>query len=135
MLWPCQFLDRDFKIGMDPAAELLLAEDSDGGQRSSVRSARIVPSFFTQDREHTTSTIKQIMVITVVPNCMKCNDVLTVGSGHGRGLGQWLQSNPGDEYSVTSVLTLSVELCNIVRKFAVRKEHQIIMGSGCRSAN
>jgi hypothetical protein len=50
---------------------------------------------------------------------MKCNDVLTVGSGHGRGLGQWLQPNLGDEYSVTSVLTLSVELCNVVRKFVV----------------
>jgi len=50
---------------------------------------------------------------------MKCNDVLTVGSGHGRGLVQWLQSNLGDEYSVTSVLTLSVELCNVVRKFVV----------------
>jgi len=73
----------------------------------------------TQDREHTTSTRKQITVITVGPHCMKCNDVLTVGSGHGRGLVQWLQSNLGDEYSVTSVLTLSVELCNVVRKFVV----------------
>lgn len=47
----------------------------------------------------------------VGPNCMKCNDVLIVVSGHGRGL--------GDEYSVTSVLTFGVELCNIVRKFVV----------------
>ena len=53
------------------------------------------------------------------PNCMKCNDVLIVDSGHGRGLGQWLQSNLGDEYSVTSILTFSVELCNVVRKFVV----------------
>jgi hypothetical protein len=39
---------------------------------------------------------RQIMGKTVSPNCTKCNDVLIVGSGHGRGLGQWLQSSLGD---------------------------------------
>jgi hypothetical protein len=62
---------------------------------------------------------RQITVMTVGTNCMKCYDVLIVGSGHGRRLGQWLQSNLGNEYSVTSVLSLSVELCNVVRKFVV----------------
>jgi hypothetical protein len=52
MLWPCQFLDRDFKTGMDPAAESVLVED-DGGQCSSVKSARSVSSFFTHKTENT----------------------------------------------------------------------------------
>jgi hypothetical protein len=53
MLWPCQFLDRDFKTGMDPAAELVLAEDADGDQRSSVKSACSVSSFFRSKIENT----------------------------------------------------------------------------------
>jgi hypothetical protein len=46
---------------------------------------------------------------------MKCDDVLIVGSGHDRRIGQWLQSNLGDENSVTTLLTPSVKLCNVVK--------------------
>jgi len=53
MLWPCQFLDRHFKTGMDPAAESVLVEDVDGGQCSSVKSACSVSSFFTHKTENT----------------------------------------------------------------------------------
>ena len=53
MLWPCQFLDGAFKIGEDPTAELVLAEDADGSRRSSVKSARNVPYFFTHKTENT----------------------------------------------------------------------------------
>jgi hypothetical protein len=58
VLWPCPFLDRAFKIGMDQATELVLAEgiimeDADGGQHSSVKLACNVSSFFTHKTETT----------------------------------------------------------------------------------
>jgi hypothetical protein len=48
-------------------------------------------------------------------NCMKYNGVLVVGSGNGKVLGQLLHWSIGDNSSVTSVMILSAELCNVVR--------------------
>jgi hypothetical protein len=61
---------------------------------------------------------------------MKCSYVLITVSGHGRGLGQWLNSNLGDEYSVTSVLTFSVELYIIIRKFVVLSKKETPNNNG-----
>jgi hypothetical protein len=70
---------------------------------------------WSQVRETKVGGWSQVTETKVGPNCMKYNDFLIVGSGHGMGLGQWLQWILGDKYSVTSVLTSSATLCSVVR--------------------
>jgi hypothetical protein len=58
LLWPCQFLDAVFKIGVEQALELVLTkgtvmEDADGGQRSSVTFSHDVSSVCKRKTEPT----------------------------------------------------------------------------------